>query len=42
VNAALLPFVANPSGEGRTARLLATILIPADPKPAGQSERNKA
>jgi hypothetical protein len=42
VNAALLPFAANPSGEGRTARLLATIFLPADPKPAGQSERNTA
>jgi DNA-binding transcriptional ArsR family regulator len=41
VNAALLPFATNPSGEGRTARLLATIFLPADPKPAGQSERNK-
>jgi DNA-binding transcriptional ArsR family regulator len=35
VNAALVPFAANPPGEGRTARLLATILLPADPKPAG-------
>jgi DNA-binding transcriptional ArsR family regulator len=42
VNAALVPFAANPPGEGRTARLLATIFLPADPKPAGQSERNKA
>jgi DNA-binding transcriptional ArsR family regulator len=42
VNAALLPFATNPSGEGRTARLLATILLPADPKPAVQPERNRA
>jgi DNA-binding transcriptional ArsR family regulator len=40
VNTALAPFAANPSGEGRTARLLATIFLPADPKPAAQSERN--
>jgi len=42
VNSALRPFIANPSGEGRTPRLLATILLPADPKPAGQLERNEA
>jgi DNA-binding transcriptional ArsR family regulator len=42
VNTALAPFAANPAGEGRTARLLATIFIPADPKPAAQSERNES
>ncbi len=30
LNAALLPYVANPAAEGRRARLFATILMPAD------------
>ncbi len=42
VNTALQPFAANPAGEGRTARLLATIFLPADPKPAGQVGENDA
>lgn len=35
LNAALMPFVANQPASGRTARLLATILLPADRGPAG-------
>ena len=37
LNAALMPFAANQPAEGRTARLFATVLLPADPKPAGSS-----
>ena len=40
LNAALMPFAVNPPGDGRTARLLATVLVPADPMPAGQSKRS--
>lgn len=42
VNTALLPFATNPPGEGRIPRLLATILLPTDPKPVDQSERHKS
>jgi DNA-binding transcriptional ArsR family regulator len=35
LNTALMPFVANVPGNGRTARLFATVLLPADPVPAG-------
>ena len=35
LNAALMPFVANEPAEGRTARLFATILMPADPGSTG-------
>jgi len=37
LNAALMPFVVNPPGDGRTARLFATVLLPADPTPAGHA-----
>jgi hypothetical protein len=37
LNAALMPFVVQPPGDGRTARLFATVLLPADPKPAGDA-----
>ena len=37
LNVALMPFAANLPAEGRTARLFATILLPADPKPAGHT-----
>ena len=37
LNTALMPFVANEPAEGRTARLFATILMPADPGSAGPS-----
>ena len=37
LNTALMPFVANTPGNGRTARLFATVLLPADPVPAGDS-----
>ena len=37
LNAALLPFVANQPAEGRTARLFATVLMPADPGSTGPS-----
>ncbi len=37
LNAALMPFVANLPAEGRTARLFATVLLPADPVPAGHT-----
>jgi DNA-binding transcriptional ArsR family regulator len=35
LNTALMPFVANTPGNGRTARLFATVFLPADPVPAG-------
>jgi DNA-binding transcriptional ArsR family regulator len=35
LNAAVMPFAANPPGNGRTARLFATVLLPADPRPTG-------
>ena len=35
LNTALMPFVAHAPGNGRTARLFATVLLPADPVPAG-------
>ena len=35
LNAALMPFVANEPAEGRTARLFATVLMPADPGSTG-------
>lgn len=37
LNAAVLPFAANLPGDGRTARLLATVLLPADPRPMGHT-----
>ena len=37
LNAAVMPFAANPPGDGRTARLLATVLLPADPRPEGRT-----
>lgn len=37
LNAAVMPFAANPPGDGRTNRLFATILLPADPRPAGHT-----
>ena len=37
LNAALMPFVVNPPGDGRSARLFATVLLPADPTPAGHA-----
>ena len=37
LNTALMPFVVQPAGDGRTARLFATVLLPADPKPAGHA-----
>lgn len=37
LTAALMPFVANQPGEGRTARLFATVLMPADPGSTGPS-----
>jgi DNA-binding transcriptional ArsR family regulator len=37
LNGALMPFVANIPAEGRTARLFATILLPAGPAPAGHT-----
>lgn len=44
LNAALLPFVTQPPGEGRTPRLLATILMPTDPLAGsgGQSATTEA
>ena len=40
LNAALMPFAVNPPGDGRTARLFATVLVPADPMSAGQLKRS--
>lgn len=40
LNAALLPFVQNPPADGRTARLFATVLLPADPMPADPTKGN--
>lgn len=37
LNEALMPFVVNPPGDGRTARLFATVLLPADPTSAGHA-----
>ena len=37
LNAALMPFVANLPADGRTARLFATILMPAGPGPTGHT-----
>ncbi len=37
LNSALMPFVANEPAEGRTPRLFATILMPADPGSTGAS-----
>jgi DNA-binding transcriptional ArsR family regulator len=37
LNAAVMPFATNPPGDGRTARLFATILLPADPRPTGHT-----
>lgn len=33
LNAAVLPFAAQPPGEGRTPRLFATVLVPVEPAP---------
>ncbi len=40
LNSALLPFVMNPPTVGRTARLFATVLLPADPQPADATKGN--
>ena len=40
LNEALMAFVVNPPGDGRTARLFATVLLPADPTPAGDATRS--
>lgn len=37
LNAAVMPFAANQPGDGRTARLFATILLPADPGPTSRT-----
>ena len=37
LNAAVMPFAANPPDDGRTARLFATILLPANPGQTGHT-----
>jgi hypothetical protein len=40
LNTALMPFVANTPGNGRTARLFATVLLPADQPSTGPATRS--
>jgi len=40
LNAAVMPFAANAPGDGRTARLFATVVLPADPGSTGRTPRS--